>query len=179
MRGQFFILGAILVCILFFSFFPFHPSLLTSHPSKDLTYLSKNIKKEIPKALNLGLKEKNISKLFEFSEFVKTSLKEKYTNFCSFYLISFPQSTGINLTIGNFLCKPISITLKINGKQRSFNLKDKEVKEEFFTVSDPFTVEITFNNETKVLEWRKNKVNLYSKFSLKREDSFRNEEIQA
>ena len=124
MKGQFFIIGAILIVTLFAAMIPRAPKKIVS-PVEDLTFFSRNIKKELPKALNFGLDSGNAGNV---------------------------QTISINdteTTVQNFSSVPANYSLKIafDGYEKSVEwIRDKinmfayyELRRGKHVVKDEFT----------------------------------------
>ncbi|MBI4175813.1 MAG: LamG domain-containing protein [Candidatus Aenigmarchaeota archaeon] len=115
-KAQFFILGAILLSILFFVGLTLSNT-LTGPVTKDLTFLSENVKREFPRALNLGyLGGETGESLKNFTQFTDSGLEQNFINFTAFFVVSEPaQNDTVNLTIGNFLDSPVSVGIEIGS----------------------------------------------------------------
>ena len=180
MKAQFFIIGTVLICVLFFSGLVFYKTGIKTTPSKDLFYVSENLKSEFPKALNLGLKEKKgSSDFFEFNKFIKNMLQEKTVKFYSFWLIAEPLGTGLNVSVGN-IRKPGTVIININGDEKTISLNEEETKSAVFSnPPEEFQITLSFGNKTKTMRWVRNKVSLYCWFSLERGENAASNEIEA
>ena len=170
MKGQFFILGAILISILLFAALPIRGPELKTTLTKDMVYLSDNVKNEFPKAVNLGLSsDKAIDTLRNFTEFVEAVMNEHFIDFNALWLLEQPFNTNINLTVGNFFDEDVTVYINLSNDLRSLHLpKNSTNYTVFSSVPEEFDLVITFGNRTKIIHWFRDKVNLYMFFSMGR-----------
>ncbi|MBI4020270.1 MAG: hypothetical protein HY367_02975, partial [Candidatus Aenigmarchaeota archaeon] len=114
--GQFFILGAILLSVLFFLGLTLTNTLLTS-PKKDISFLSENYKRDLPRAFNLGvLQGQSGRSLGNFTNFTDSVLTQNFINFTAFFVVSEPADNDtVDITIGNFLDSPLSVDIKLDN----------------------------------------------------------------
>jgi hypothetical protein len=176
MKGQFFILGAILICSLFFMGLPrFAP--IIKQPSGDIAYLSSNLQSELPHALNLGLNESDpIDRLTNFTHFLETKLQERNINYTSMWLIIQNQSsTDLNVTGGNFLGEDVSISINVtDGSGSTVNglilLNGSTNSTTFSSVDPEFNITITFADQEESAEMPRDKTGLYAYYRLTRDD---------
>ena len=82
-KAQFFIVGAILICSLLFLSIPLSQPLI-SQPSGDITYISTNMRRELPHALNLGLNDSSeLDTMVNFTHFIEAVMLERRINYTS------------------------------------------------------------------------------------------------
>lgn len=169
-KGQFFLWGALLLVIAFFIGSVGLTQKIIVTESDDMSFYSDNIKKEIPKALNFGLNESNgTSTLVDFSRFLDSVLAERMIKYSSIWLVSEKNDTGVDITVGNFLDKNITITLNISTTSKNLFVKDNSTNKTTFTSVNPsFTLKIEYDGTTKTLNWNRDKVNLYVRYNLTR-----------
>ena len=114
-KGQFFLLGAILLVIMFLvgltALRP--PSTL---PSQDLSYFAENIKIDMPLSLSLGIKAGSVIESLEnFTEFTDTILTNRLVNFSTLWVVTEPgYNTALNLSVGNFLDNEEEVNVTIS-----------------------------------------------------------------
>ncbi len=169
MKGQFFILGAILLSVMFFIGLPSAVNLVTPDLS-DMEYLSENMEREIPVVINLDISDgTGTSHLEDFSSFLRSKMAERNINLSLFWIYSEPSGTDIITTTGNYMGKEESVTLTLNSDDRSFSVSDSSTNEETFggTGTSP-TLEVGFSATEKTMNITRDKHNLYCYLSLSR-----------
>ena len=120
MKGQFFILGAILIISLFFMGLPNQGTFIVGK-FEDIDYLFENVHREFPIALNniLNMSEdlnEAPDRLMNFTRYVDSRASEKLINFSTFWVISWNSSpSNINVTAGNYLRYNTTVTLNVSG----------------------------------------------------------------
>lgn len=169
MHGQFFILGAILLAVMFFIGLPLIKPLLSS-PSSDLSYLSSNIYSEFPVALNLGLNQSDeLRVLKNFTSFVNETLYDHFVRFSSLWIYAKNSSTNVNFTVGNYLNMNTTINLTISSTETQFFVENNKTNSTLFTSPGTiFNLTIEFQSQTTTVEFLRDKVNLYVFYELKR-----------
>ena len=89
--------------------------------------------------------------------------------YSSIWLVSEKNDTGVDITVGNFLDKNITITLNISTTSKNLFVKDNSTNKTTFTSVNPlFTLKIEYDGTTKTLNWNRDKVNLYVRYNLTR-----------
>ena len=163
MKGQFFIIGAIIICTLFFIALPFSGPAVNQSSMEDIEHISGNLNTEFVRAFNLGLAEdRPVSALREFTAFTRSVMTDKFASFHSFWVISEPTGTGINITVGNFMGGPVDVILDISGDTRNLNIPDSDNASEIYDpLPQDFTLNVTFAQNRAVLGWARDKNNIY------------------
>lgn len=177
MKGQFFILGAILIIGLFFIGLPMRTVIIKT-PSEDLTYLSDNIQNEMHIALNLGLNESNaIGDLVNFTRFVDSKMFEHFVNFSCLWVVTENVLDDLNATVGNFLGYDTIVKLTISSYTKDLSVSDNATNSfTFLNVPSEFTMNISFDSQNYTVTWQRDKINLYVFTNLMRdEDSIKEE----
>ncbi len=181
MKGQFIIIGSLLLCIFFYvSVSPLlKPKNIIVSPYETINYFYKNIEEEYPHALNIGLNKSNeVAYLVNFTYFVKNVSKEHYTDFGILWIMIKNESGDLNITAGNFMDKHIEILLNVSGTAKNMSLNEDSVNSTVFTsVPSEFNLTLRFNNTEKKLLLEKDKVNFYSRFYLRIEENSMEGEI--
>ena len=169
MKGQFFILGALLICVMFFIGLPSMVSLVSPDVS-DMEGLADNAQQEIPRALNLGILESSGSaSLEDFSGFLRSKMWERNIQLSLVWVYSRPSSGGMDLTVGNYMGASEDISLTLEGDERSFALADGSTRTESFSpTGDPLNLTLGFSSSEKSLSIERNKHSLYCYMVLKR-----------
>jgi len=178
MKGQFFILGAILLSVMFFIGLPSAVKLVTPDVS-DMEYLSENIEREIPVIINME-PSAGTSHLEDFSLFLRSKMAERNINLSIFWVYSEPSGTDMVLTTGNYMGTEESVILTLNSEERSFTLSDSSTNQETFggTGSSP-TLEVGFSAAKKTLNIKRDKHNMFCYLSLSRGNELITREIVA
>ncbi len=181
MKAQFFLLGTFLLCLLFFLGLPLSSPKL-SVASRDLSYLSENIQKELPRALNFGLNSTGgINTLENFTAFVKAAMLEHSVNYTSLWIVTENRTdSNLNVTAANHLGSAVTLSIRVSGSNTTLELENNEINSSVFTmVPDEFEMNISFGSVTKNMVLQRNKVNLYAFIKLQRDENFLQEEIVA
>jgi hypothetical protein len=161
-KGQFFILGAVLICMLFFVGLPLYGPQLQSY-RKDLSFVSANLETEFPKALNLGIKEgSGTASLADFSRFSKMTLSGQGMKFQALWVVTEPQPLGVQVTVGNFMGQSQALSITVDGSAQNLDVPDNSTEARFFAASDNFQMTISFPGHSKEGVWVRNKANLYA-----------------
>lgn len=176
-KGQFFILGAILLVIMFSVGIPLIKPILTI-PSEDLTFFSENIKNEYPAAFNIGLNHSNErSVMSNFTNFINKTLYDHNIGFNTLWVYTTNQSSDLSVIVGNYMGSYTQVNLSF-PTQYSVNVSNGVTDN--VTVSGPgstFNLTITHGTKTKTVEWARDKANLYVYYEMSRLDNIVKEEF--
>ncbi len=178
-KGQFFILGAFMLCTLFYMGIP-RGGQLVMPVTQDLTYLSDNLEREIPNVLNLGLNEsKPMEYLKNFTGFVERIMLERLANFTTLWIVTENISTNdLNITVGNFLDSSKTVNITIGATSQNLTAPDNATNSTTFTgIASAFNMTILFDTENATVEWQRDKVNIYAFIQLRRGDNLLKKEI--
>lgn len=179
MKGQFFILGAVILIVALSSGINPIRGAMVSIPTEDIPYFSSNLKSEFPRAFNFGLQSGTPAQtLSSFSRFVNSTLLEHYMNFSTFWVYAKGDgSTTLQFTAGNFLGSDTSLHLNLNGALKSISVPNNSTNSVTFTgVPSDFNITIMYGDESDTVEWVRDKGNLYCLFKIIRgRDSNREE----
>lgn len=179
MKGQFFVLGALLLASLFFIGLPITGYIITT-ASDDLNYFSLNIESEFPHALNLVIDDGDIEKLSDFSTFIDNQLTQRNAVFKNLWVITEGQGNDVNVSMGNFLDEDITIVLNISNTIEMLFMPSGSVDSVmFYGVPARFTLRVTFPEVDRELDFQRDKINLFSFFSLSRGDDVLRKEVVA
>ena len=178
MKGQFFVIGAILIASLFFAGLPL-TGYITKPVSDDLDFFSQNIDNEFPRALNLAIDEGDLNRLKDFSNFADSQITQKNAIFKNLWVVTEAEGSNVNVTVGNFLDEDVNIALNISNTIEMMLIPSGFTDSVmFFGVPSQFTLRVTFTEADRELDFQRDKINLYSFFSLSRgEDIMRREVI--
>ena len=164
-KGQFFLLGAFILAVLFFVGIStrISPGSISFPKINPLETLFDNVEDEYARALNLGLNESRpVEVLTNFTEFVEEKLAERGGELSLLFILTENVTDDVNVTVGNYLGYPVSIALNVSGVTKTIDVPDRETGYAMF--SDPpetFTLKVSFNTTEKNLLLEKRKVNLY------------------
>ncbi len=181
MKGQFFILGAVLLCSLFFIGMP-PPEAITMVFTGDLSYLHENIREELPRALNLGVNQsRSYQNLLNFTRFIYDKMEERNINFTAVWLITEymepdnPLYSNLNVSIGNFLGQETNFTVNISvGSSETIQsvvVSDNSTGSLTFQASaidGIYNLTVSFNNYEKKITLPRGRVSIYSRIELER-----------
>ncbi len=178
MKGQFFMLGAILLASMFFIALPMTGYVIKT-VSEDLDYISDNIENEFPRALNL-IADSDIERLKDFSVFVDNQITQRSADFKNLWVVTKPEGGDVNITVGNFLDEDINIALNVsNTIEIMFMPSGTTNSVMFYNVPSQFVLRVTFPGIDKELKFQRDKINLYSFFSISRGENIVKKEMVA
>lgn len=174
-KGQFFILGALALVILFSANLSLTQPIV-SGPESYTRHFSENFERELPRALNLGLNQSSARDVMvNFSRFVQWEMGSRQINFSSLWLYTEGNAStaNVNLTVGNFLWGPRTVTVTLDGTQRQLYVPFNSTNSSLFTsVSGKYNISISYGSRSATYEWHRPKSSLYAYTSfVKEEDS--------
>jgi hypothetical protein len=162
MKAQFFILGAVLICALFFVGLPFYGPQVQTY-RKDLSLVSNNLESEFPKALNLALKSGTLENLADFSRFTRNTLAGQNIGVRILWVVAEPQGSDVQVTVGNFMNGSQSVSITVEGSGQVFDVPENSTLARVFPgVLDSFQISIQFPGHSKTSTWLRGKVSLYA-----------------
>ena len=155
--------------LLFFTMVPHRQPLVTT-PSSDLGYLARNMQKELPQALTLGLNESaGVTTLVNFTRFSARVMAERAINFTPVWVVTSNLSQDMNVTVGNFLGANETVSVNVSGTTASIMVADNSTNSSTFTAPPAaFNVSISFRDQNETFVWARDKVNLYAFVNLTR-----------
>jgi hypothetical protein len=182
MKGQFFLLGAILLCSLFFIGLPTSQVLIDT-PSHDLDYVLQNLEKEFPHALNLGLDDGNPRQVMEnFTSWTRGLAKGFFMNLSSVWIFAQgdPSTGNVTISVGNYMGSDMSIELYLDSEHKSLFVQDGDSDSvTYSSVGSSYDLSVTFGAGAKNLLWQRDKANLFVLIELLRGDDLARKEIIA
>jgi len=163
MKGQFFLVGALLLISAFFIGFASIREAFVIVPDRDMSFLSGNVMGEYPNALNLGLNSTGgLAALENFSRFLNASLSERYVDFQALWIESENVSSDVNITVGNWLHATESVTLSIGGNDETLTVAPNATNyTSFLSPGASFSLAINFSQSNLSVQWRREKASLY------------------
>ncbi len=173
MKGQYYLLGAIILTMLFFTglyLVKTESMFTTSYKSDDMKFLFYDIQSEYPRAFNFGINESDITgKLRNFTEFTNNMLTGSLINFTSLWIYTINISDNLNVTVGNHLGYDTIVQLNISGSVQNLSVMDGGINSTIFpVVGSKFNMTVNFNSNQKKLSMMRDKYNLYSYIQLQR-----------
>ncbi|MCK5020457.1 MAG: hypothetical protein KAS32_25700 [Candidatus Peribacteraceae bacterium] len=172
MKGQFFLIGALLIVLmLYIGIAPLlSPSHIGPEIGEDISNMFENIEMEYPRAFNLGLVSSSAEqKLVNFSSFIAEEASERSVTLSSLWLITQNVSDNLNITVGNFLGYNTSVTLNVSGTVNTLYVEDSKINSTVFS-SPPseFQLIVNFNTTESNLLLEKYKANFYSVLEIRK-----------
>ncbi len=172
-KGQFFLLSAIIVATLFYiGFYITHagPLISVSTETEDMKYVLYNLQNEYPRVFNDAASESNESgRLSDFTLFSRSAVSEKIINYTALWLYTKNTTSGINITIGNFLEGDVIVSINISGTAKNVSVPYEGTNSTIFSsVGQFFNMTINFNSREKKLSMTREKRNLYAYLRLSR-----------
>lgn len=181
LKGQFFLLGALLLSTLFFLFLPSQVA-LTGGQVDDMTRIADNLESEIPHSLNVAMLEDGLpQKLGQFTGFLRDEMSERFIDMESLWVVTIPdQSTPGHVEVysGNWLGESTTVSVTIDTEERTLNLDDGEIDSvDYFNVGDEFDITVKFDERSWSGHLARDKVSLYNLFKVSRGDNLIVKEI--
>jgi hypothetical protein len=181
-KGQYFMLGAIIISLmLYLGLSP----MVYSPPSEDYLHgISENIEEEVPHALNLALAEDSSpAKLGQFSGFLGDKLKGRGIGFEALWVASIPDPgnpSQVDVYIGNWIGRPVSVDVSIDGDLVSKNLDHEEMSfDPVSGVSREFDMTVMFEGRSWTGSFVRDKSNLYYYSSISKNSDITIKDIAA
>ncbi len=182
MKGQYFLLGAILLCSLFFMGLPPGQQVFEA-PSQDLDYVLGNLEREIPHVLNLGLDDGSPRTVMEnFTSWTRDMTKEFLIDLSSFWLFAEgdPSTGNVIVSVGNYLGSDVTIALDLDGDQRNLIVQDGDSDSTtFVSVAPTYQLSVRFGSEYRNFGWNRDKVNLFALIELERSGNIARKDVVA
>lgn len=180
MKGQFFIIGALFVCVLLY--FGIGPTMdVSGTGSDDMNRLARNLQKEFPHALNIGINgSAPIQTLRNFTLFSISSLEEGRIDLTCHWLVFRYAGDQVNVSVGNFLGSPEVFYVNVSGTAKGIYAGDGMVNSSLFPVAGyTFDASVTVDGETDRFTMLTNKTSIFSELTLSRSGNVIRKEILA
>jgi len=180
MKGQFFVIGALFICILLFFGMPINVS-ITKAETDDMSRISDNLAAELPHALNLGINGSGpVETLMNFTEFSIDAAGSHGINMTCFWLVFTDNGTTINVSGGNFMGSPKTFSINISGATKDLYVGGGSTNWTTFSPSGyAFNVSVTVDGDVSGGTMLRNKTSIYSRLSLERGRNLVRKEILA
>jgi len=115
MKGQYFIIGSLLICILLFFGFPPEVA-VRSGSSGDLDFLASNLASEFPRALNAGINASSpAAVLGNFTVFSRQAALARGINLTCLWLVFERHGASMNVSAGNYMGHPVTVGINLSG----------------------------------------------------------------
>ena len=183
MKGQFFIVGAVILIIAISSSLQPQRTHL-SVPTEDIPRFSTNLQREFPRAFNFGTDAGTpVDTLVNFSRFVNNTMEHHYVNFSIFWVVATGDGTSdLTFTAGNFLGENVSLSINLSGGAlpaiQTVTVPDHSTASlAFNTVPATFNATISYRGETEIVELVRDKSSMYALLEVGRGKETNREEI--
>lgn len=183
MKGQFFLVGAFFLILLFYMGISAYlsPSYVSTSTREGISDLFENIESEYPRAFNFGLNASEpVKTLVNFTDYAIDIMKGRGLGLEVLWLVTENSSGDLNVTVGNFLGYYTTFTLNVSGDVKEFGIGNGDTDSLLFT-SPPseFGLGLNFNTTEKNLLLEKYKANLYSVLGMRKGEDMITGEIKA
>ena len=172
-KGQFFILGAFILVVLFASNLSFREP-LANRPDTGTKYFSSNIQGELPRALNLGLNQSSADTvMLNFTRFINSEMASRGVNYSCLWLLAEGNAgnSDVNVTIANFLWGSRAVSLTLGATSRPLQVPFNSTNSTVFTsVPEKYNITIVYDGTSRTYEWQRAKANMYAYISLAKGD---------
>ncbi len=181
-KGQFFILGALALVILFSANLTMVQPIV-SGPDSYIRYFSDNMQGELPRALNLGLNQSDPEAvMLNFSRFVQEEMSSRSINYSSLWLVAEgnESTSDVNVTVGNFMWGSRLVSITLDGVQKQLHVADNSSNTTGYSSVPPlYNITISYGSTSMTYEWQRAKTSLYAYISLEKGEDSSNEHIDA
>jgi hypothetical protein len=180
MKGQFFIIGALFVCIILY--FGMGPLLdVSGTGSDDMNRLALNLQKEFPHALNIGMNgSAPILTLRNFTIFSVASLQDGRIDMTCYWLVFRYAGGQVNVSAGNFMGGPLVFYVNVSGVTGAIYADDGMINSSLFTMTGyTYDASVTVDGETSGFTLLANKTSIFSELTLAKSGNVVRKEILA
>jgi len=169
MKGQFFIIGALIICVLIFFGLPLGIDLVTTG-SDDLSGIAGNLETEFPHALNTGInRTAPVATLHNFSLASKDYCLARMADFRTLWVVFEYDNGDFNVTAGNFFGESKTVTVNISGDVRDITVpQGSENSTLFSTAGSRFSTGVSLDGDTTEFVLVANKTSFFCTLSLGR-----------
>jgi hypothetical protein len=180
MKGQFFLVGAIVVCMLLYAgLAPF--SAVQGKPAQDIKMLSDNMEAEMPHALNIGINASDpAGTLISFCNFSRATATLRGLDMQAAFVVFESSPSGIAATAGNAAGEDATIGVEVSGDYRELTVPAGSTSSTVFPAGgESFDVSVSAGGETSYATIPSNKTSLVATVILSRGDTVARKEILA
>lgn len=165
-KGQFFLIGAFFMIIVFYTGISafISPSFMEPSMGETTGKIFENIKNEYPRAFNLGMDGSDAAgTLVGFTGFVRNVSRARNSQLAVLWVVTQNVSDDLNVTLGNFLGYAGEFVVNVSGDAKTIHVGDGETNSTLFA-SPPSTFELilNFNTQQNNVLLSKYKSNLYA-----------------
>lgn len=182
-KGQFILLFGIIILLALLLALP-RQATLTVSGSRDLSAISENLVRELPRAFNFGINESApVSRLANFSRFLQPVLSNHFINLSHIWFFTEVNTANnnLNISVGNFLERNVTVSLNLSGTIQNLTVNRNTTNNTIFNAvsTNPFNITIQAGADVSTVEWQRDKHNFFAFFTLKREKEFIRNEISS
>ena len=172
LKGQFFIAGALSLCVIFFLGLP-ALVIVSSTDTSDLVTLSDNLEKELPHSMNIAVRDSgNPADIGAFLDFIRTGTDDRLLDMEILWVVVVPDESNpgdIDVHAGNWLGRQESVTTSIDSQDASLELDDREIDSASLSgVSQEYDMAISFGGRSWTGTFPRDKTSMYVYLSLER-----------
>lgn len=180
MKGQFFIIGALMVCIAMFFGLPPEIGIASTY-SDDMAAAGGNLGAELPHAMNLGINGSGaVPTLVNFTSYAKQTLAARRMSIESFWVVFESEGSTLNVTVGNFLGSERTFYIDVSGSPVAMTAGDGQTNSTILSVSGPvLNVTVSAGGSERAFVIPAGKSSLYSEVTLRRGGDAARKEILA
>lgn len=179
-KGQFFLIGAIVVCLLLF--FGLSPIVrLTETGSGSIEEVSDNIGYELPHALGLGVNASDAAgTMMNFTAYALSTSEDMGADVECLWVIFEPFQGSVNVTAGNFMDSAKTLGINVSGTYGTLYVgTGTQNSSTFATPGYTFDLEVTVDGDAFGAEVLTNKTSIYSLIYVSSGDNSARKEILA
>jgi hypothetical protein len=180
MKGQFFLVGALVVCMLLYAgLVPF--SWVQDDVSQDVRALSGNMEEEMPRALNIGVNTSDPSgTLIAFCNFSRENAALRGLDMEAVFVVFEASPSGIMATAGNAAGEDATVGIDVLGTYRELSVPAGMINSTAFAAGgQTFDVSVSVGGETSYATIPSNKTSLLATLTISRGDTLIRKEILA
>ncbi len=179
-KGQFFMIGALFMCILFY--LGAAPLIhVDESPGSDMARLSENLESEFPHALNLGLNESApVATLYNFTKFAELMSSTRGIDLDVLHVVLSSRDAAMSVSVINVMGEAKTVGINVSGTYKALYVPDSSANSTTFTATGyTYDVTISYDAESADALMTTNKTWLYSAIYLQRGDDVVRKEIYA
>ncbi len=179
-KGQFFLVGALAICMLLF--FGLTPAVrLVSTSSAGIENIAKNLEMEIPHAASVGVNASNAAGvLTNFTVYALSAASDSGAELDCLWVLFEPMAGSMNVTAGNFMDSPVTLEINISGTYKTLYANAGTQNSTTFSTPDyTFLLEMEVDGKTFSADILTNKTSVYSLISVSSGDNSARKEILA
>jgi hypothetical protein len=180
MKGQFFIVGGLLVCALLF--FGMGAGMSMSRSSTtDMQRMADNVAREVPRALNIGINSSDpVGVLENFTAFWMGIAGGRRMGPSCYWAVFRPDGDYVNVSVGNFLGSTADFGVNVSDDYDVIQVTDGSVGSSLFTASGySLNATVTVGGGSSGAVLLRNKTSVIGEVSLERGGNILKKEILA